>query len=81
VFHDWFNEGKQPPQHFQKRENNPVQTQNNEHQNTTIESSKSMDTSTIEELFGIFDLKPQGENYEEIAFARRMRKKRRKKII
>ena len=81
VFHDWFNEGKQPLQRFQKRESNPVQTQNNENRDTTAESSKSMDTSTIEELFGIFDLNPQGENYEEIAFARKMRKKKRKKTI
>jgi hypothetical protein len=33
----------------------------------------------MEELFGILVLKPQGEDYEEIAFARRMRNKKKRK--
>jgi ribosomal protein L35AE/L33A len=77
VFHAWFNEGRQPQpphQRIPERENNPAQTPVNVHQNTT-ESSPKFDTSTMEELFGILDLKHQGEDYEEIAFARRMRKK------
>jgi len=81
VFQDLFNDSKQPQQPFSQKPNVPVQTQDNESCDTTIESAKSYDTSTIEGFFGIFDMKPQGDNYEEIAFTRRMRKKKRKPKI
>jgi hypothetical protein len=70
-----------PRQPSSGRTNVPVQTPGNDQRNTPTEPAKSSDSSSIEELFGIFDMKPQGENYDEATFARRMRKKKRKKSI
>ena len=90
VFHAWFNEGKKPTQpsqmspqshtQFPARQNIPIQTPLNQQPNTQSEPATSFDTSMFEELFGVFDFKPQGEDYEESAFARRMRKKKKRKI-
>jgi hypothetical protein len=97
VFHAWFNEGNPPQQQVsnqsQQRQSNsstqpqtrertnvPAKTPVNTNQNTS-QPANSFDTSIIGELSGIFDLQPQGENYEEIAFARRMRKKKKKRKI
>jgi len=72
VFNAWFNEGKKPQLFTENTAQKPVNEE---------KSVINYDTSTIEELSAIFDIKPQGEDYEEIAFARRMRKKKRKKFI
>ncbi len=53
-------------------EQKPIQDYRN-----TAEPAKTFDTSAMEELFGILEIKPHGEDYEEIAFARKMRKKKR----
>jgi hypothetical protein len=82
VFHEWFNSGKKPPQsqpqtpqpQFPQRTKVQAQTPVND-------PAKSFDTSTMEELFGIFDVKPHGEDYGELAFARKMRKKKKRKPI
>ena len=58
----------------------PVQTPIHQPQTTSPEPAKNPDTSLVEELFGVFDFKPHGEDYEEIAFVRRMRKKKKRKI-
>ena len=93
VFHAWFNEGKKPSQpsqqsqqsqqlqstqsRFPQRQNIPAQTPHNQHQNTSPEPAKSSDTSMVEELFGMLDFKPHGEDYAEIEFAGKMRKKKK----
>jgi hypothetical protein len=38
------------------------------------------DTSLFEEAFGIFDMKAQGEDYEELAFAGKRKRKKKKKL-
>jgi hypothetical protein len=92
VFHSWFNEGIQPPQQTQQPAPRQPQQQIPQNSNVLVhqlfhdrrnapEPAKSNDTSTMEELFGIFDIQPHGEDYEENAFARRMRKKKRKPTI
>ena len=93
VFHNWFNEGRPPQQqqvsqqqpqaqqHVMGMKNVALQPQNNVHQNTSADPDKNVDTSILEETFGIFDFKSHGEDYDEIAFARRMRKKKRKKSV
>ena len=80
VFHAWFNEGNRPisPQSPQQQ-NPPLQPFINENQRTDSDPNKSLDTSFIEEMFGIFDIKSHGGDYEEIDFSRRMKKKKRKK--
>ena len=78
VFHSWFNEGIKPKQKVYEEKTVPVQPQRHTHQNNETESGKNPDTSVIEEVFGIFNVKPHGEDYDEIAFARRMRKKKRR---
>ena len=65
---------------FPERQIIPAQTPVNQHGNTLPEPAKSYDTSMVEEIFGMFGFKPHGEDYEEIAFARRMRKKKKRKI-
>ena len=80
VFHAWFNEGKKPQQKPTiGTANVPAQTPPNHRQNTVAVQDTKSDTSFIEEALGIFDLKPHGEDYEETAFARRMRKKKKRK--
>ena len=86
MFHAWFNEGKKPlpavseNATISEKLNVPAQTPSNQQQNTLPEPAKSSDTSMVEEIFGMFGFKPHGEDYEEIAFARRMRKKKKRKI-
>ena len=75
VFNAWFNEGKRPQ--LSERENISAQKPIDEHPKETLHP----DTSGMEEFFGIFDIKPHGEDFDEIAFARKMRKKKRKKKI
>jgi hypothetical protein len=65
--------------HFNETVNCP-QSPNRPEQPVSPISSAS-DTSIIEEAFGIFNIQPLGENYEEIAFARKKRKKKRKTHI
>jgi hypothetical protein len=92
VFHNRFNQNNQPQQQATGTANATVHTPPNHRQNTTHsqtpiyqphttspQPAKSSDTSMVEELFGVFDLKPHGEDYEEIALARKMKKKKRKK--
>ena len=45
---------------------------------TAKKSDKSLD---FEGLFGIFDVNPRGDNYDDATFAQRKRKKKRKKLI
>ena len=96
VFHAWFNEEKKPSQpsqqsqqsqqqqstqsRFPERQNIPAQKPVIQHQHTSPEPAKNSDTSMVEELFGMFDFKPHGEDYVEIDFARRMRKKKKGRI-
>ena len=80
VFHTWFNEGKRPLPTVSEKANVSAQTPVNQHQYTSPEPAKSSDTSMVEEMFGMFDFKPHGGDYEEIDFARRMRKKKKRRI-
>ena len=82
MFHAWFSEGKRPisPQSPQQQ-NTPMQPFTNDNQRSDSEPNKSLDTSLIKEMFGIIDIKPHEEDYDEIAFARRKRKKKRKPKI
>jgi hypothetical protein len=70
AFNDLFNETHNRPQH------SPISTVSPISPVTPV--SPLPDTSVIEEALGIFDIKPHGDDYDEIAFARRMRKKKRK---
>jgi len=86
VFHAWFNDDKKPlpavseNATISEKLNVLAQTLVNQHRNTSPEPAKNSDTSMVEELFGLFDIKPHGEDYEEIAFARRMMKKKKRRI-
>jgi hypothetical protein len=77
VFHEWFNSGKKPAFSVSEKADVPVKIPAHQHRHSVTEAVKSFDTSTMEELFGVFDMKPHGEDYEENAFARRMRRKKK----
>ena len=83
VFHAWFNEGKRPIIETSSRPQSPISPQLSPNISNSFpdkNENKTLDTSILEEALGIFDIKHHGEDYEEIAFARRMRKKKKRKI-
>ena len=81
VFHACFNEGNRPisPQ-SSKTQNALLQPLIKDNKRADNEPDKKTDTSILEEVFGIFDVKSHSEDYDEIAFARKMRKKKKRRI-
>jgi hypothetical protein len=81
TFNDWWNNGNKPEIHLQN-ESNPKSVNTNlaiEH-NTSFQSEKinpnlSDAANAISEIFGGLLPQTQGEDYEEEAFARQMKKK------
>jgi len=74
VFNDLFNASKFHPSI------SPISPVSPNSSDNTAPEKQPADTSLFEELFGLFDMKPHGEDFNEIAFARKMRKKKRKRI-
>jgi endo-1,4-beta-mannosidase len=83
VFHNLFNETANRPQQSISTAStiSPISSNsiNSLPSSNSSSPANSFDASTIEELFGVFDIKPHGEDYEETAFARRMRKKKKRR--
>jgi hypothetical protein len=84
VFHDLFHGNSQIQQQTPQQQppaNNCNQTQNTAaapQPDTTGNLDGSTSASLLEDLSGLLDIQPHGEDYAEIAFARRMKKKKRK---
>jgi hypothetical protein len=79
VFNDLFKENRHSPE-SPESPTSPRQTPENDHRNPSTTPANTSDASIIENLFGILNLQPHGEDYEELAFARRMRKKKKRVI-
>jgi hypothetical protein len=85
VFHNLFNQPANRPQQPISTISpiSPISSNSNNSlpsSNSSNSPAKPFDASPIEELFGIFDIKPHGEDYEEIAFARKRRKRKKRTI-
>jgi hypothetical protein len=84
VFHNLFNQPANCPQQpispISPISSNTSNSINSLPSSNSSSPANTFDASPIEELFGIFDIKPRGEDYEETAFARKMRKKKKRTI-
>ncbi len=83
TFNEWWNNGNKPeiqlqnPNDIKSSNTNPVIEHNTSFQSEKINPNLSDAANTISEIFGGLLPQAQGEDYEEEAFARQMKKKSR----
>ena len=80
VFNDLFKEGNQHRKEESENNKNSVHPRQVSNMHASQEPAQSSDSSVIEETLGLFDMKPHGDDYAETEFARRMRRKKKRRI-
>ena len=80
VFNELFKESAHRNRDEQTKSIVSVHTRQNTNRINSEAPTQSSDSSVIEEAFGLSDMQPHGDDYMETEFARRMRKKKRKRL-